>query len=134
MVRPILVLALAFVFAILMFFRSRSQSNEYRSVSPAEAAALMRADTTMVVLDVRTLEEFQSTTGHLPKARLIPVQELESRIGELSGLKDKTILVYCRSGHRSERASEILTKNGFKVVALEGGILRWLSDSLAVDK
>ena len=95
---------------------------------------MLRGDTPMAVLDVRTLEEYRGITGHLPNARLIPVQELESRIDELNGLKDKTILVYCRSGHRSKRASAILSKNGFKVVALEGGILRWLGDSLTVDK
>ena len=118
----------------VMFFRNRSQSKQYRSLSPLEASALLRADPATAVLDVRMPEEFESPTGHLPNATLIPVQELESRIEELQSLKDKTILVYCRSGHRSKRASAILTKNGFSVVELEGGIMQWIRDALEVEK
>lgn len=95
---------------------------------------MLRADPAMAVLDVRTAEEFGSPTGHLPNARLIPVQELELRIGELQDLKEKTILVYCRSGHRSKSASALLARHGFKVVELDGGILNWLRETLAVEK
>jgi len=118
----------------LMFFGKRSQTNQFRSISPSDASAMLHADPSIAVLDVRTAEEFESPTGHLPNARLIPVQDLESRIDELQGLKDKTILVYCRSGHRSKRASLLLSQKGFKVVELDGGFLSWLRSSLGVEK
>ena len=86
----------------------------------------------MAILDVRTTEEYHSPTGRLLNALLIPVDELASRADELDGLKDKIILVYCRSGIRSRRACEILSGQGFKTLNLEGGILRWLGESLAV--
>jgi len=117
-----------------MFFRRRSQSKQFRSITPTEASTLLHADPAIAVLDVRTNEEFNSPTGHLPNAILIPVQELASRIDELQSVKDKTILVYCRSGHRSKRAGAILAKDGFKVVDLEGGIMGWLRDSFGVEK
>jgi rhodanese-related sulfurtransferase len=37
----------------------------------------------------------------------------------------RQLLVYCRSGNRSMRASEILQKQGFKLIHLDGGILQW---------
>ena len=99
---------------------------------PLEASELLQRDTNVVVLDVRTSDEYRGETGHLPDASLIPVQELESRTDELRDVKDRTILVYCRSGRRSLRASEILTQKGFNPINIEGGILQWLKDSLTV--
>jgi predicted sulfurtransferase len=47
------------------------------TVTPAEVARMMAKDSNVVVLDVRTEAEFESETGHLKGASLIPVQELE---------------------------------------------------------
>ena len=57
-----------------------------------------------VLVDVRQPEEYE--VGHIPGARLIPLGELEERHGELE--KDKKIIVYCRSGHRSMGAAILL--------------------------
>lgn len=108
------------------------QTKSFRSISPDEAAFLLQEVARVAVLDVRNPDEFHGTTGRLQNAILIPVDELSSRVGELGGLKEKTILVYCRSGRRSRRACEILSKQGFTVVNLEGGILRWLGESHSV--
>src|SRR5262245_31665615 len=69
-------------------------------------------DANLVVLDVRTPEEFAA--GHLPGARNIPHDQLADRLGELAGAKDKDVVVYCRSGRRSAMALDTLSKNGFK--------------------
>ena len=59
---------------------------------------------------------------------MIPVGELESRLGEISDYKDKPVLVYCRSGNRSVTASNVLIDNGFtEVHNLLGGIGAWNS-------
>jgi len=115
-----------------MAFFNRSQTKNFRSVSPDEAAFLLQEGARIAVLDVRNPDEYHSTTGRLQNAILIPVDELSSRLAELGGLKEKTILVYCRSGIRSRRACEILSKEGFTVVNLEGGILKWLGESHSV--
>jgi phage shock protein E len=101
-------------------------------ISPADASTLIEKDTALVILDVRTPGEFNSGTGHLKNAILIPVGELENRLQELESAKDKTILVYCRSGHRSGIATDVLIKNGFKVRDLQGGINHWKSEDLPV--
>ena len=54
----------------------------------------------VLVLDVRTQEEFAA--GHVPDAMLIPVQELQQRVGELPA--DKPILIICRTGRRAADA------------------------------
>ncbi|HLP14909.1 MAG TPA: rhodanese-like domain-containing protein, partial [Bacteroidota bacterium] len=92
------------------------------------------SDTTLVILDVRTAEEYYSETGHLPKAILIPVQALEERIDALDQYKHRPILVYCRTGHRSTTATEILQRHGFTVRNMDGGITRWNAEQLPVVK
>ncbi|HTR82674.1 MAG TPA: rhodanese-like domain-containing protein [Bacteroidota bacterium] len=129
----LLLLAIA-LFFIFIRSQSQSKSNDYRSLTPREAASLMQSDTNIAILDVRTPEEFAGATGHLPHAILIPVRELSSRLDELNEMKKKTILVYCKTGHRSAAASRFLSQNGFTVVNLKGGIMQWLSDSLDVVK
>jgi rhodanese-related sulfurtransferase len=130
MKRMIFSILLVTVAVVATSFFARAQSSGFKNISPRAASELLQRDTNVVVLDVRTPEEYRGETGHLPNASLIPVQELESRTDELGKAKDKTILVYCRSGHRSALASDILAKKGFKVINLEGGILQWRKDSL----
>ncbi|MEI6515395.1 MAG: rhodanese-like domain-containing protein [bacterium] len=71
-----------------------------------------------LVVDVRTAAEYKG--GHVDGALNIPVQELESRLGELKD-KQRAIVVYCASGIRSARAAAILRKAGFADVTNAGG-------------
>lgn len=90
----------------------------------AQAAGALAADSGTTVIDVRSPEEFRG--GHIKGARLLPVSEIVSRVGEIAMLKDKPVLVYCHAGSRSLAASQILRKNGFtKVSNLQGGITAW---------
>lgn len=97
----------------------------YREITVDEVKERLAKVDDLVILDVRTEDEYESETGHLQGAILIPVQELEEHYHELDSLKDKEIVAYCRSGHRSERASKFLGKKGFKVYNMVGGILEW---------
>ncbi len=74
------------------------------------------------MLDVRQPEEWEEM--HIPGATLIPLGELPQRLGELP--QDQEIVVYCRSGNRSQSGAEILAKNGFSgVTSMAGGIQQW---------
>ena len=96
----------------------------YLNISPAEAREKMNKVKNVLILDVRTPMEFSEE--HIDGAINIPVQEIEKRLDELKKYKNYEIIVYCRSGNRSMRASEILVKNGFKYVYnLSGGIIEW---------
>ncbi|MGA9163464.1 MAG: rhodanese-like domain-containing protein [Thiobacillus sp.] len=86
-----------------------------------------------LVLDVR--EEKEYAAGHIPKARLIPLGQLASRMQELDKFKSRPILVTCRSGHRSARACGMLKKAGFETVYNQaGGIIAWERANLPVAK
>lgn len=100
-------------------------SQVFREITPDEVKERLEKGDDLVILDVRTKEEYESETGHLEGAILIPVQELETRYHELDSLKDKEIVAYCRTGRRSARAGEILGARGFKVYNMVGGIIGW---------
>ena len=77
-------------------------------------------------LDVRTMREHAD--GAIPNTDCIPLQEIEQRLSELNDHKDKKIIVYCRSGNRSGKATKILKENGFDAVNLIGGMNSWEGD------
>ncbi len=84
------------------------------------------------LLDVRTQSEWEQD-GHLEDATLIPHTELESRESELPNDKDSLILLYCRSGNRSQTASQTLIDMGFtNLMELEVGITGWKSANMPV--
>ena len=80
-----------------------------------------------VVIDVRTLEEFEE--GHIKGAKNINVKS-EAFVTEIEKFsKSDTILVYCRSGRRSLYAAQVMVSFGFqKIYDLEGGFLKWESE------
>ena len=77
-------------------------------------------------LDVRTIREHADRA--IPNTKCIPLQEIEKRLSELNDYKDKIIIVYCRSGNRSGKATKILKENGFDAINLIGGINSWEGD------
>ncbi len=95
-----------------------------KNVSAEEAYKLINENKDLVILDVRTKEEYED--GHIPGARLMPVQVLSSKIDELDEYKDKPVLVYCASGGRSPRAVDTLESNDFtNLYHLHRGISSW---------
>lgn len=85
------------------------------------------------LLDVRSSEEYAE--GHLRGAINIDVQEPDFQAEASSQLeKDKPVYVYCRSGRRSLLAGEMLAKDGYTVVDLDGGILGWEKAGLPIVK
>lgn len=81
-----------------------------------------RSPIPFIFIDVRTPAEYAE--GHVDGAKLIPVQELEKRLGEVP--KDKRVYLYCHSGKRSASAAHILVKAGFNNIEnVEGGITAW---------
>lgn len=108
----------------LLFANFQSADAQFVTVTPEEAAVKMKKKRT-VVLDVRTKEEFAE--GHLPKAVNIDVLDSTNFVKQIQTLnKRKQYVVYCRSGKRSVKASELLTGSQFKhIYNMEGGILAW---------
>ena len=78
-----------------------------------------------VILDVRTTDEYKA--GHIPNASQIDVLKKEEFKAQISSLdKNKTYLIYCRSGKRSKDAMNIMKELGFtKLFDLNGGFSNW---------
>jgi len=89
----------------------------FPALDPAEAAtALAREE--VRVLDVRFDEEFAAR--RLPRSRLVPLPELEGRLGEIDPEADW--LVVCGGGARSLAACRLLHERGRRVRWLRGGL------------
>lgn len=84
-----------------------------------------KSDSALVVLDVRTERELLGSLGKLDRVINIPVQVLESRIGELSKYKGNEIAVICRTGNRSDLATDILRAKGFNAKNVLGGMAEY---------
>ena len=111
--------------AVLGMTTACGQKN-YEDVDVAGFAELI-ADSTVIVLDVRTADEFRD--GHIEGAVNIDVKEsdfLEKAKAMLPS--GKTIAVYCRSGRRSANACNQLSAEGYKTVNLKGGIIAWTEE------
>jgi len=93
-------------------------------VSAPEFKQLLEKTPDAILLDVRTPEEYRE--GHLAKSILIPVDRVASSAPGVLTKKDVPLLVYCRSGNRSQSAVRTLKKLGYtNVTELSTGIIGW---------
>ncbi len=100
-----------------MFFNTTGCKN----IGPHELNQKIKSGEDFLLLDVRTPQENASQA--IDGSYLLPLQELGHRLRELP--KDKEIIVYCRVGNRSAYACSFLSRMGYKVKNLEGGIMLW---------
>lgn len=100
-----------------------SPAVEYKKISAADAKARMDSGDTIIILDVRTKEEYDA--GHISGAILVPNETIVDKQPELLPDLDAEILVYCRSGNRSAQAAKKLIAIGYTNVADFGGIIDW---------
>lgn len=100
-------------------------------VTPDEAEKLSKMKD-VKLLDVRTKEEFNE--GHIANAQnLVYDENFSEKIGKLD--KEKPVIVYCKSGGRSEKCAQILKDSGFvKVYDIKGGITEWKFEGKNTEK
>ena len=94
----------------------------YHKIS-AEGAYEMMASQEVVVVDVRTREEYEG--GHIENAVLVPNESIGSEMPETLPDKEATLLIYCRSGRRSKDAAQKLLALGYQSVYDFGGVIDW---------
>ena len=95
-------------------------------ISHEQAMEIMTGNGYVVILDVRSLEEFN--TGHIPDAVSLPIDEISDAVTFMIPDKGQIILVYCRSGIRSADAAVILSEMGYRNVFDFGGIIDWTGE------
>ncbi len=94
-----------------------------KDTSLDEAVKLIADDADIYFFDVRTAEEYAA--GHVPNAELLPLDQLEAKIGDIVADKGAKIIVYCRSGNRSGQAQSLLNDIGYDNVCNAGGIINY---------
>ena len=99
---------------------------EYKKISAADAKTRMDSGDEIIILDVRTQEEYDA--GHIAGAILIPNETIVDKQPELLPDLDAEILIYCRSGNRSAQAANKLIAIGYTNVVDFGGIIDWPYD------
>lgn len=87
----------------------------------------------LLVLDVRTAEDFVGEQGHIGGAVNIPVEELQQRMADLGDHLKHPVAIVCRTDRRSARAALLLTEEGFADVhVVRGGMTKWIEAGLPV--
>ena len=113
--------------------RGEPAATKIDHVDAKGAAKLLAANEKIVVLDVRTPDEYAE--GHIKGARLIDFNGagFAKEVAKLD--RDKTYLVHCLSGGRSTSSLKVFKKLGFKhIVHLDGGFMAWEDAKLPVAK
>lgn len=77
------------------------------------------------VLDVRNPDE--TAAARVPGAVLIPLDDLQARLGELERFRGRDLYVICKSGGRSAKAAQFLASEGHQPVNVAGGTLGWIA-------
>ncbi len=127
-----LFVALIAVIALLAFEPLRKRRGGIRTVNVLDLPRVMKAEKALI-LDVSDPAEFRS--GRIPKARNIPLSNVQSDINSLKKFKSRTVVVVCRMGNRSPKAAGILRKNDFSDVrTLQGGFAAWTKENFPVEK
>jgi len=97
--------------------------SDYKKITAEDAKNRMDENKDVIVVDVRTLDEYSE--GHIEGAILIPNETITDTPPELLPDLDAEILIYCRSGNRSQQAAEKLIGLGYTNVYDFGGIIDW---------
>jgi rhodanese-related sulfurtransferase len=102
-----------------------------KTITPSELQAILAAQPSTPIIDVRTPMEFAEV--HVPQARSVPLDELKP--GSLPLPKDQPVYLLCRGGQRATKAAEKLSQEGFsQPIVVEGGTLAWIEANLPVTR
>ena len=129
---PVLMVSFAAITGFILFTEYRNVTAKFTSLGPSAAISIINQDDS-VLLDVR--ENNEIADGMLADAIHIPLSNIAKRLSEMDKHKDKSVVVYCRSGNLSTAVCRSLTSKGFeKVYNLSGGIMAWQDAHLPVSK
>jgi len=122
--KALLALALLAVVAFLPRLIGRLRRGPMMAVVQLKEKLDQQQD--VLVLDVRTAEDYTGEQGHIENSKNIPVEELDSRVDEIAAYVERPIAIVCRTDRRSAKAAQLLTGKGFADVHIvKGGMTDW---------
>ena len=118
-----------FLFMSFLSLFSCSAPQGLSSLSAQDFSELLRQKPDLILLDVRTPSEYAE--GHLPNSVNVDVlaPDFERRAAEVLG-SQRSVALYCRSGHRRKQAAAQLTRKGYTVYELSTGWMGWVEAAL----
>lgn len=118
--------------AVTTFSFGCSANDGIKVIPVKEFAEAVSNDSTAVIIDVRTAEEYAE--GHIEGSINIDIKQGSYFDNEVKSFdKNKTYYIYCRSGRRSHMAAAKIQAAGFKAVDMEGGINAWKDANMPIE-
>jgi uncharacterized membrane protein YdjX (TVP38/TMEM64 family)/rhodanese-related sulfurtransferase len=122
--KVLLALALLAVVAFLPRLLARLRRGAMLDID--ELKRRLDAGEDILLLDVRTPQDFIGEQGHIQAATNIPLEELAARINEIDDYQEKTVVTLCRTDRRSVKAAQLLAERGFADVhVVRLGMTAW---------
>ncbi len=114
------------MFVLLAAMGTWSENGEAQSISPERVYELLASKQDIILIDVRTHDEY--VAGHIPGAILFPVADINSESAAKIIGPDVTrmVIAYCASGNRSRTAASLLLGLGYMNVWNMGSLSTWL--------
>jgi rhodanese-related sulfurtransferase len=136
MLRPLVLFLVAMLAAMPLLAADptpAAPASAPKSISVEDAEKLLKSDHNIIVLDVRTPDEFKA--GHIPGAKNLDFfgDDFAKQVAALD--KSKTYLVHCAAGNRSSKACKVFEKENFpSVLHLNEGFKAWEKAGKPVEK
>jgi uncharacterized membrane protein YdjX (TVP38/TMEM64 family) len=129
-----IMLALALLAIVSFLPRIVGNLRKGAMLSVNELKQRLDAQEEILLLDVRTAEDYVGEQGHIAGSTLIPVEELTLRTDEIIDYMEKPIAIVCRTDKRSAKAARLLTQKGFADVhVVKMGMTGWIENSYPVE-
>lgn len=138
--KGLLALALLAVVTFLPRFIRRLRktpdaAGTFPTLSVKELKQRLDTPNNVLVLDVRSEDEYHGPLGHIAGSRHIAISELPKRLTELDDYRDRPIAVVCRTDRRSAKAVEHMRETGFEnILLVPGGMEAWNREGLPVER
>lgn len=128
-------LALALLAVVAFLPRLIGRLRQKPMLSIPELKQRLDAGEDLLVLDVRSAEDFVGEQGHISGAANIPLEALPDRLAELGDYEERPIILVCRTERRSSQAAQLLARRGFADVHVaRGGMTAWHASGLQVER
>lgn len=128
-------LALALLALVAFLPRLIGRLRQKPMLSIQELKQRLDAGEDLLVLDVRSADDFAGEQGHIARATNIPLEALPDRLAELGDYEERPIILICRTDRRSSQAAQLLARQGFTDVHVaRGGMTAWLDNGFPIER
>ncbi|VAW67805.1 DedA family protein, putative [hydrothermal vent metagenome] len=128
-------LALALLAVVSFLPRLIGNLRKGATIDAPELKQRLDKNEELLLLDVRTAEDYVGEQGHIAGSILIPVEELEQRIDEIGEYLEKPVVTICRTDRKSAKAAQLLAKKGFADVHVARmGMTDWIKNEYPIEK